>query len=400
MKKAIFILSALICAGQLSAAPAGNTVEAGGVEKSDSTVKNVVPDVSVVYYQMEHSGKYMNVEMNVDLSELKVRSNWAVLLIPRLVNGTDSLDLPSIGIYGRDRYYIYTRNGISTLSDERELSFKAKDKPGSLSYSNLVSYLDWMNGASLKLYRSDWGCCKTKLAEYEGLLGQHNEKFFPELVPGETTIDGLAEASTYRYVSGFRPGSGRGIPMFGIKDCENLEFKEDVFTDFGKLHLLRAMAKIEVRPSEYGLPIAGAVMTRSNNSGLAVPFGVYSKTDYVKNSYIMDYLDTIHIPASPSPEVLADVPFTKQEDGSFVLYVPEYDNTSPSAVKTCIHITFDASDGIDEIYFDGDVDFKYYSAQAALDAGKNVGDKFDVKRNHYYRYTVTKKVDLSNGSSS
>lgn len=198
MKKAIFILSALICAGQLSAAPAGNTVEAGGVEKSDSTVKNVVPDVSVVYYQMEHSGKYMNVEMNVDLSELKVRSNRAVLLIPRLVNGTDSLDLPSIGIYGRDRYYIYTRNGISTLSNERELSFKAKDKPGSLSYSNLVSYLDWINGASLKLYRSDWGCCKTKLAEYEGLLGQHNEKFFPELV----YVTPKAEMDKIRFLSG------------------------------------------------------------------------------------------------------------------------------------------------------------------------------------------------------
>lgn len=228
------------------------------------------------------------------------------------------------------------------------------------------------------------------VANWRGCDGE-----YPELVPGETTIDGLAEASTYGYVSGFRPGSGRGIPMFGIKDCENLEFKEDVFTDFGKLHLLRAMAKIEVRPSEYGLPIADAVMTRSNDAGLAVPRKIYSQTDYVKNSYIMDYLDTIHIPEST--EVTDDIPFFKQDDGSFVLYVPEYDNTSPSASATMsrIHLKFDASDGIDEIYFDGDVDFKYYSAQAALDAGKNVGDRFDVKRNHYYRYTVTKKVDLS-----
>lgn len=218
---------------------------------------------------------------------------------------------------------------------------------------------------------------------------------YPALTPGVTTIDGLAESSTYGYVRGFCPGTGRGIPMFGIKDCENLEFRKDVFTDFGKLHLLRAMAKIEVRPSEYGLPIADAVMTRSNDAGLAVPFGVYSQTDYVKNSYIMDYLDTIHIPEST--EVTDNIPFIKQEDGSFVLYVPEYDNTSPSASATMsrIHLKFDASDGIDEIYFDGDVDFKYYSAQAALDAGKNVGDRFDVKRNHYYRYTVTKKVDLS-----
>lgn len=226
------------------------------------------------------------------------------------------------------------------------------------------------------------------VANWHGCGGE-----YPELVPGVTTIDVLAEASTYRNVSDFRPGSGRGIPMFGIKDCENLEFKKDVFTDFGKLHLLRAMAKIEVRPSEYGLPIADAVMTRSNDAGLAVPRKIYSQTDYVRNSYIMDYLDTIHIPEST--EVTTDIPFMEQEDGSFVLYVPEYDNTSAAAAISVIHLTFDASDGIDEIYFDGDVDFKYYSAQAALDAGKNVGDRFDVKRNHYYRYTVTKKVDLS-----
>lgn len=226
------------------------------------------------------------------------------------------------------------------------------------------------------------------LANWEG-----NSAAYPEMIPGAITIDDVAKGSRYSYGSDFRPGIGRGIPMYGIKDCESLKFGQDRLTDFGKLHLLRAMAKIEVKASEVGSPICGAELTHSNNAGMAVPFGIYSQGDYVRNSYINDYLDTIHIPSSTT--VTGDIPFIRQPDGSFVLYVPEYDNTSASAALSRIHMTFDASDGLDEIYFDDDIDFKYYSAQAALDAGMNIGDRFDVKRNHYYRFTVTKKVDLS-----
>lgn len=197
MKKATLIIAVLICCGQLIQAailneetnkptkvlPAQEDTAIAG----DSIFKNPVPNVNIDYCQVEHSGKYINVEMNMDLSDLKVRSNRAVLITPRLVNGNDSLDLASIGIYGRDRYHIYNRNGISALSGEEETSFKAKDLPGSVSYNNVVPYQNWMDGATLKLRRSDWGCCKTKVAEYEGGLVTYVEPepeliFFPELI--------------------------------------------------------------------------------------------------------------------------------------------------------------------------------------------------------------------------
>lgn len=217
---------------------------------------------------------------------------------------------------------------------------------------------------------------------------------YPAVTPGETTIDDVAERSRYECPSDFRLGTGRGIPMFGIKDCEGLTFRQDSFTDFGRLHLLRAMAKIQVKAADSGTPIVGAFMTRSNDSGLAAPFGIYTQGDYVRNSYVNDYLDDIHLPDPLA--VTSDVPFTEQEDGSFVLYVPEYDNTSASATPSRIHLKFDAGDGIDdEIIFEDDIDFKYYTVQAAADAGSKVGDMFDVKRNHYYKYTVSKNVDLS-----
>lgn len=169
MKKTIFILATLLGTTGMSEAVAQDT-------------KDILPGLSVEKFNMNRNGKYLTVTMDIDLSELDVNSNRAVLLTPRLANGTDSIDLPSVGIYGRRRYYYYIRNGISTISGETEKSFKASDKPGQLEYDNHIPYENWMDGATLKFHRSDWGCCREILAEYEGLLGRHREAFFPELV--------------------------------------------------------------------------------------------------------------------------------------------------------------------------------------------------------------------------
>lgn len=169
MKRTIFILATLLGMTGMSEAVAQDT-------------KDILPGVSVENFNMNRNGKYLTVTMDIDLSELDVNSNRAVLLTPRLANGTDSIDLPSVGIYGHRRYYYYIRNGISTISGKTEKSFKASDKPGQLEYDNHTPYEEWMDGATLKFHCSDWGCCQEILAEYEGLLGRHREAFFPELV--------------------------------------------------------------------------------------------------------------------------------------------------------------------------------------------------------------------------
>lgn len=144
--------------------------------------QTIVDGVAVKGFKMERNGEYMAVKMRLNLTDLAVDGNRAVLLMPRLVNGGDSLNLPAIGIYGRQRYYYYVRNGESMLSGKDETTCMASQKPDSIIYNNVWPYAAWMNGASLKLYRSDWGCCNTLLAEQAGLLGRHMETFFPELV--------------------------------------------------------------------------------------------------------------------------------------------------------------------------------------------------------------------------
>lgn len=151
---------------------------------SDTEARYIVDGVSVSDFKMERNGNFLSLDMNLDLSNLDVDGNRAVLLTPRLVNGKDSVDLGSIGIYGRRRYYYYVRNGEAMLTGTDEQSFKASDKPEHIAYMRVFPYEEWMNGASLSLYRSDYGCCSSLLAEQIGQIGVHVERvaFFPDLV--------------------------------------------------------------------------------------------------------------------------------------------------------------------------------------------------------------------------
>ena len=172
MKKIIYILSALW--GMVTVAEAQTAI--------DMRKQDIVDGVSVENLRMERNGGYIAIDMLWDLSKLDVDDNHAVLLTPWLVNGNDSLDLQSVGVYGRRRYYFYVRNGESMLSGKDEKSYKVSEKPSTLEYHNMVPYAEWMNGSVLSLHRNDYGCCNTLLAEQNGMLGRHTEAFFPELV--------------------------------------------------------------------------------------------------------------------------------------------------------------------------------------------------------------------------
>ena len=169
MKRTIVILAAMLGMLNVPEAVAQHT-------------KSIIPGVSIDNFDMSRNGKYLTVEMGIDMAGLDVNSNRAVLLTPRLVNGTDSLDLPSVGVYGRRRYYYYVRNGMNTISGDSEQAFRVSEKPERLAYNSPIIYEDWINGATLKFHRSDWGCCQEILAEYEGILGRHDEAFFPDLI--------------------------------------------------------------------------------------------------------------------------------------------------------------------------------------------------------------------------
>lgn len=181
MKRIILIITALLGAGCML-----NAQQTVGVT-TDSL-------------RIERNGEYIVVDMNMGLSPLDVDVNRAVLLTPRFVCATDTLELPSIGVYGRQRYYYYVRNGESMLSGAKEMSFKARSKPSDVAYHAIIPYYGWMNGAALELYRSDYGCCNTLLAECVEPLGGYMEVV--PLSPQLLYVYPQAEAVKSRSLSG------------------------------------------------------------------------------------------------------------------------------------------------------------------------------------------------------
>lgn len=144
----------------------------------------VITGVSVDSVSYDRNGDYMEVDMLFDLSKLDVSSNRAVLLTPMLASQTDTLSLPSIGIYGRQRYYYYLRNGQSTLSPDEKSSYRSGERPATLPYHAVVPYEQWMNRSGLLYSRSLYGCCHKLILCETDSLGRYFEinPSIPEIV--------------------------------------------------------------------------------------------------------------------------------------------------------------------------------------------------------------------------
>ncbi|MCH5221501.1 MAG: DUF3868 domain-containing protein [Muribaculaceae bacterium] len=97
-------------------------------------------------------------KMEIDLTDVKVKSNQAAIFTPMIVNAEDTLRLPGVGVYGRTRWYQFERNGMRPISGADEISMRAGNRQGVVKYSQTVEYDSWMNGSTLILQRTDYGC--------------------------------------------------------------------------------------------------------------------------------------------------------------------------------------------------------------------------------------------------
>lgn len=155
----------------------------------------IVDNVTADSFTAERNGNYLDLSMNLDLSDLEVPSNSCVVLQPALVSGADTLRLAPVAVYGRQRYYHYLRQGGDPMVADipGALSYRASDRPDSIAWHDLVSYTPWMNGAALTVSRIDRGCCGKILLTDCGEIGRcvlpqtqtdilNSAIFFPELV--------------------------------------------------------------------------------------------------------------------------------------------------------------------------------------------------------------------------
>ncbi len=180
MKRILFILTILLVG-----------LDSVGAQEADG--------VKVENLRLKHSGDYMAVNMDVNFSDLDISSNRAVLFTPVLVNGNDSVELSSVGFYGRRRYFYYVRNDKSIIADENGKSYRASERPENMAYNAIVPFEKWMYGARLVLNRSEYGCCNKVIDEQNYELGLFKERVFdPEYV----FLRPVAEAKKTRELCG------------------------------------------------------------------------------------------------------------------------------------------------------------------------------------------------------
>ncbi len=192
MKKILFFLVLLIIPVSLTFAQETDKTAAQTSEMNPITIEQnssavgtdeyVVEGVKVSEFDMEQSGYYLSVDIKYDLSDLKVRRNRAILLTPHYVNPVvDSVDLTSVGIYTRRRYYYYVRNYGEMITGEGEISYRKAKKPDTLGFSEVLPYALWMADADMYLVRRVYGCCGREKEEEDGILAKL-ESFSPELI--------------------------------------------------------------------------------------------------------------------------------------------------------------------------------------------------------------------------
>lgn len=106
----------------------------------------------------------VQVSMRLNLNNIKIDKKELLWLTPRLINGNDSVDLPTLCVYGRNPYYSYVRTG--PYAQGADIQIRGKRAPRVIDYVRNVAFEKWMEQARLVLLYSQTDPCGDIMSEY------------------------------------------------------------------------------------------------------------------------------------------------------------------------------------------------------------------------------------------
>lgn len=124
---------------------------------------------------MERTGKTFRVRLNLNLDTMNVKSNRMVVLTPFISNENDTLNLSSIGLMGRRRYFFYERNEKRYPEVFENENFRDSEKPADFVWDVCFPYEKWMDGSNLKLLKQVYGCCNDLIEDNILTISQFND---------------------------------------------------------------------------------------------------------------------------------------------------------------------------------------------------------------------------------
>ena len=198
----------------------------------------------------------------------------------------------------------------------------------------------------------------------------------PDIDEG-TDVGNLAYTYTYKGES-----TAPAIPMWGVTTAELTLAPGERQTLAGGIDLLRAVAKVEVllqdNDDTKGFSLKGVTLSTANTQGYCLPAG-YAAVEHTKELDREDGNTNYTFHPYTSNATATKVAFT-EDNGTYTLYLPEYDNGTGNTPAT-LTVTVADGDGQEETY---PLEFKTY------EEGQPTGKAYNIVRNHLYRYTITK----------
>ena len=128
------------------------SVSAGHAQNTD------VVNIKDYTLELKEDGR-LNLDMDIDLSKLHIKTTQVVVLTPAVINGSDTLMLKSVGVYGRNRKIFYMRNEDAKPTDAGDINLSKSETSDLIDYNASVRFTDWMDGCKVELFRTDFGCC-------------------------------------------------------------------------------------------------------------------------------------------------------------------------------------------------------------------------------------------------
>ncbi len=230
--------------------------------------------------RVSRDGSSVVVDMTLDLSALKLKSTRAVLLTPCIVNGADSLALPSVGIYGRQRYYYYMRKDGNMISGSGETTLRDGSRENLIPYHSTAKYSDWMNGCELILIRRDYSCC-------EKVTGREEQSLLSRVlyVPPVPKTPGVRYVSPKAEVVKSREVNGRANVIFPVNKVTIYPNLGDNAAELGKIRASIDSIRLD----------KDITVTSISLKGYASPEGRYSSNERLasgRTDAIRDYILT------------------------------------------------------------------------------------------------------------
>lgn len=144
-----------------------------------------IKNVNIKDYTLELTENgYLNLDIDVDLSQLKLKTTQVVVLTPAIINSSDTLMMKSIGVYGRNRRIYYLRNEEDKPTGVNDVNLSESETAEMIRYNASVPFLNWMDGCKVELIRTDFGCCgDSALVSRDELVDRFPlEPYYPELI--------------------------------------------------------------------------------------------------------------------------------------------------------------------------------------------------------------------------